>query len=217
MRRSTRGLAAVVAVLALAGCGQVRPGAAATVDGEAIPLDRVDSMAQAFCAADVVSAELQDAEPTVRSMAEYRNRVLGTLINERLAADAVEELDLDVPESAYSQDLSQYDELFAELSAEDEDALRDYIEVFGRLQATTQAIGAQAEDAPADPSAAVTAGQQQLAEMADEADIQLDPRFGEMTGGQVIGGSGSLSVPAAGDQKNPDLAVDELPATQTCG
>lgn len=222
MRRSRVVGTVALAVLVLAGCGDVNPGAAATVDGEVIPLSEVDAMARAFCAADVATAELQGQEPSPRPTADYRIRVLNTLVDGELADIAVDELGLDVPPSAYGQDLSQFDDLFAELSDAEADALRDYIEAFGRLQASIAAIGRDQGSADAEPEAATAAGTKYLASLADETDIELDPRFGDMASGQVVGGSGSLSVPSAAEEETGAAAgadggdVDDLPETQVC-
>ena len=222
MRRSRVVGTVAVAVLVLTGCGDVNPGAAATVDGEVIPLSEVDAMARAFCAADVATAKLQGQEPSPRPTSDYRIRVLNTLVDGELADMAVEDLGLDVPPSAYGQDLSQFDDLFAELSDDEAEALRDYIEAFGRLQASTAAIGREQGSTDAAPDAATAAGQKYLARLADETDIELDPRFGDMASGQVVGGSGSLSVPAVADEQTSADAgadggdVDDLPATQVC-
>ncbi len=207
----------VVAALALAGCGEVNPGAAATVDGETIPRDEVDEMAQAVCAARVVYAE-QNQEQIDPRMAVYRNQVLSTLVNDQLAVTATDELGIEVPASAYERDLSVFDELFAELSADEDAALREFFVVSSRLQAATRLIGREVggEQAAADPAAAESVGAQYLVEEAQSADVELDPRFGELTSGQVVGGSGSLSVPAAGeDAAQPP--VRDLPPSQTCG
>ncbi len=225
MRRGTRSIAAVatcvavsIAGLALAGCGEVNPGAAATVDGESIPLDEVDTTARAFCAAELVIQEQAGDPLFAETTAAYRNEVLGTLINLELADQLRAELGVDVPPASYGTDLSQFDDLFAELSAEDETALRDYVADFNRLQAITQAIALEQDDSQTlqDPQTAIDDGY--LVELAN-TDIELDPRFGELDGGLVVGGSGSLSVPATteGEPRRGQQAADEpVPASQTC-
>lgn len=223
MRRSSLAVVGATAALVLAGCGGVNPGVAATVDGETIPLSEVDAMARAFCAADLVSARMQDQQVPARGTADYRNRVLGTLVNAELASAAVDELGIDVPESASESDLDQFAELFAELSASDTESLRAYIDVFGELDASTQAIGREqgGEQAGADAEAAAAAGQAYLVERAAQVDIELDPRFGEFTDGQVVPDSGSLSVPVAGEEPaavGAETEVDaDAPASQVCG
>ncbi len=218
MHRSRLLATAAVAGLVLAGCGGITPGAAATVDGEAIPLSRVDEMARAFCAADLAAARLQDQPPQAQGTADYRNRVLATLVNARVAQEAVDDLGVDVPDSAAQGDLSQFDDLFAELSEDEATALRDYIEVFGVLDASTQAIGREegGPKAADSPEAAAAAGQDFLREQAKKSDIELDPRFGDFTDGQVVAGSGSLSVPASGQGEDAAPAPD-APASQSCG
>ncbi len=83
MRRGV--VLAVAAGLALTGCGDVSPGAAATVDGTTISLDTVDEIAQSVCTAEVTFAGLNEQEwqPTPTSV--YRDNVLSLLVNEQLA------------------------------------------------------------------------------------------------------------------------------------
>ncbi|CAN5889888.1 hypothetical protein BH20ACT6_BH20ACT6_22190 [soil metagenome] len=222
MRRSRLAAAVAAAGLALGGCGGVNPGAAAAVDGETIPLSKVDAMARAFCAADIASAKLQNQPPTPRDTAEYRNRVLGTLVNAEVAANVVDELGIDVPASASESDLSQFEELFALMSDEEAAALRDYIEVFGELDASTRAIGRDqgGGGVAGDPEAAIAAGQEFLVERAADSDIELDPRFGDLAEGQVVGGSGSLSVPVDDEDGSGASTAGgtdaDSPASQVC-
>ncbi len=63
VRGRVAGTALVVAAgLTLTGCGDVSPGAAATVDGTAIARDTVDEIAQSVCAAEVEYAELTEQQ-----------------------------------------------------------------------------------------------------------------------------------------------------------
>jgi len=216
MRRARRpvAVAAVAMVAVLAGCGGVYPGAAAVVDGETIPLDEVDELARAVCSAQVVVAQ-QDPTQLDPNMAVYRNSVLSTLVNDRLASAATDELGIEVPPAAYERDLSEFEEIFAALSEEEESSLREFLVLSRRLQVATRLIGQQVggEQAAANPQVADSAGLQYLVDEAASADVELDPRFGELTSGQVVGGSGSLSVPLEGADARPDGG---LPAAQTC-
>lgn len=224
MRRAghvAAGAVAVLAALTLSGCGEVSPGAAATVDGEAIPLGRVDAMAQAFCAAEIVVQERGGNPPMFETTAGYRIEVLTTLVNVELAEDVVAELGIEVPPSAYQTDLGQLGEQFPELSAADVTALRDYIDELTRLLGYTTAIGREQQDATVsrDPAGAIDDGY--LVDLAEGADIELDPRFGELRNGRVAGGSGSLSVPADEGGSGTEAAGSEssagaVPASQTC-
>lgn len=227
MRRSRLGTAAAAAtVLMLVGCGEASPGAAATVEGEPIALDEVDAMARAYCGYVLALAEQQPNVP-VRTTGYYRNLVLDTLVDAELAEDAVAELGLDVPPAAYEQDLEEFDEPFDALSAAEEAALREYIAVFNELQASLRAIGRdQGGDVPQNRDALIAAGQRYLVAAAEDADIELDPRFGEMSNGRVVGGSGSLSVPSSDEGGGGGAAGgaggggsgtdDDGPSTQTC-
>lgn len=212
MRRRTQGAAALLAAGVLAGCGSVHPGAAASVDGEEIALGTVDDMALAVCSAQVAVSSRGGGEVDPH-MSTYRNLVLSTLVNDALATRATERLGIDVPASAYDRDTSGLDDIFAALPSDQDDDLRDFLEISGRLQAATRLIGQQVgDDASAD--AADSAGLQYLVDEADHTDIDLDPRFGELTSGQVVGGSGSLSAPLDGAQAR--TPVEDLPFAQVC-
>lgn len=214
---------ALLAGVALTGCGEVAPGAAATVDGEAIPLDHVDEIARSVCSAEMSYADSSQTQWQPLPTSYYRDNVLGVLINEQLATKAADELDLDVPPSlSQPPDNEALDAIFAHLDGDDEAAFRDYLAAFGRLQALYFAIGRDQGGAKASGGQrATSAGQAYVADYADEHDVELDPRFGDFTGGQVVGGSGSLSVPLEPTEtrtRTPGTPEDVsgLPDSQIC-
>jgi len=218
-----RGVALVVAAgLALTGCGDVAPGAAATVDGTRISLETVDDMAQAVCSAEVTYAEEfgdQPMQPTPTSV--FRNTTLTLLINEQLALEVAGKLDLDVPPSSYQAGQSAgLDELLDALPSSAVEPFEDYVASFSRLDALYAAIGAESgETTGDDPGAGVEAGRAYVATYADKQDIEVDPRFGRFESGQVAGGSGSLSVPLRTPADTPTDAppdVSGLPDSQIC-
>jgi len=223
-RRVLRGSGlALVAAVALTGCGDVSPGAAATVDGTTIPLDQVDEIARSVCSAELSYADYNETEWQPLPTSYYRDNVLGVLINEELARNAAEELDLEVPDSlSQPPDSEDLEAIFARLDADDEAAFRDYLAVFGRLQALYFAIGQDQGGAQAaGGQQATSAGQAYVADYAEEQQVELDPRFGDFTDGQVIGGSGSLSVPLEATETTvPPPGTPEdvsgLPASQIC-
>lgn len=217
-----RGVALVVAAgLALTACGDVSPGAAATVEGTKIPRETVDEMAQAVCTAEVTYAGLVDqpVQPTPTSL--YRELSLSLLINEQLALDVADRLDIDLPPSSYEagQDAG-LEGLFEALPSSALEPFQDYVDSYNRLQALYTAIGAEAGEASSDAPPEVTdAGRVYVAQYAKKQDIDVDPRFGEFTDGRVAGGSGSLSVPveaaaSVGPDEPPD--VSGLPDSQIC-
>lgn len=213
--------AALAAGLALTGCGDVSPGAAATVDGTTISMESVDDTARSVCVAEVTYARLRDQEwqPTPTSV--YRDIVLALLVNEQLALEVADQLEIDVPPSSYEPaENPQLTDLLDALSASDRASFEDYLETFGRLQALYSAIGAEQGAVGDNKSAA--AGQKAVVAFAEDRDIELDPRFGNFTGGQVVGGSGSLSVSVDGSDAGNPAAPDDppdvagLPDSQIC-
>jgi hypothetical protein len=223
VRGRVAGTALIVAAgLTLTGCGDVSPGAAATVDGTAIARDTVDEIAQSVCAAEVEYAELTEQQFQPRPTSVYRDDVLSLLVNEQLALEAVDELGLDVPPSSYEAgDNPELSDLFEQLPSSQLEPFQDYLTAYSRLQALYVAIGSETgESGGDDPQAALTDGQAYVAEYAEERDIELDPRFGDFRGGQVVGGSGSVSVPVegAGSEPSPEEQADVsgLPDSQIC-
>jgi len=214
MRRVGHVAAAAVAVLttlALAGCGEVSPGAAATVDGQAIPLDEVDEVARALCTYTQTTAELQGSPPEQLATTDIRREVLGTRLNAALAEVVSDELGVDVPPSSYEGGTSQIEPVLEQMPAAEADVLRDYVDTLGRLRELTAAIGEDRGDSNVaeTPETAISRGY--LLRLAQGTDIELDPRFGQLRQGRLVGGSGSLSVPAdAGSRADPP------PASQTC-
>ena len=235
MRRGTRGtgwsgrspvrgiVLVAAAALVLAGCGDVSPGAAATVDGTSIALDTVDDIATSVCTAEKTYAGLNDQQYTPRPTSLYRDSVLSLLVNERLAQEAADDLDLDVPPSSYEAgDNAELSDLLDKLPSSDLEPFQDYLDSYSRLQALYVAIGEETGETDSDdPQAALSAGQDYVTKFADERDIELDPRFGDFSGGQVAGGSGSVSVPVDGGSGDPPSAEEQadvsgLPDSQIC-
>jgi hypothetical protein len=149
--------------------------------------------------------------------------VLSMLVNEQLAQQAVEELDLDVPPSSYEAgDNPDLSELLDRIPSSELEPFEDYLDSYSRLQALYVAIGAETGTSGGDdPQAALTEGQTYVAEFAKERDVELDPRFGDFSDGQVAGGSGSVSVPVDGGSGEPPSAEEQadvsgLPDSQIC-
>ena len=223
VRRRVAGTALVVAAgLTLTGCGDVSPGAAATVDGTAIARDAVDEIARSVCTAEVEYAELTEQQFQPRPTSVYRDEVLSVLVNEQLAMDVVDELGLDVPPSSYEAgDNPELSDLFDQLPSSQLEPFQDYLASYSRLQALYVAIGSETgKSGGDDPQAALTDGQAYVAKYAKKRDIELDPRFGDFADGEVVGGSGSVSVPVegAGSEASPEDQADVsgLPDSQIC-
>jgi hypothetical protein len=212
----------VVAGLALTGCGDVSPGAAATVDGTTIARDTVDDIAESVCTAEVEYAGLTEQQFQPRPTSVYRDEVLSMLVNEQLALEVVDELGIDVPPSSYEAgDNPELSDLFDQLPSSQLEPFQDYLESYSRLQALYVAIGSETgKSGGDDPQAALSDGQKYVATYAEDRDIELDPRFGSFSGGEVVGGSGSVSVPVEGAGSAPseeDQAdVSGLPDSQIC-
>jgi hypothetical protein len=223
MRRGV--VLAVAAGLALAGCGDVSPGAAATVDGTRIQMEEVDDLAGAWCTYLITYADVNEQPWQPQPSATYRDQVLTQLIQLELAEEVAEELHVDVPPSRYqTPEDPQTRPIIDAMPADQQEPFRRLVDLYGKVQATDIAIdvsrGGDEPTTPDEAQQAAAEGQKYVSDFAEDRDIDLDPRFGEFTAGQVSGGSGSLSVSAdVGDeQEAPDDATDVsgLPESQIC-
>jgi len=217
--RRTAALAAAAALL-LSSCGQTTPGAAAVVDGTAIPLDRVDDFAQVLCSLRMAP----DQAPTTPSEG-VRFQSLQILLNDQLALGVVDPEAADRAEvnAAVEQLSRDRDKLPAAQREVFDEVVREYAEAQTALVALGRSTLQQAGRTNVSPDAAYQAGDRLRNEYARTADVEVDPRFGTFQDGALVPGDGSLSVPvsdfaeqAAADAPSESF-VTELPVSQTCG
>ena len=212
--------AVAAAALLLSACGDTAPGVAAQVEGDRITDEQVDDFAQVLCSIGGVPGT-ESGAPT-RSA---RFASLQILLANELTAD-IADVDEVSPESvaAVLEGMSQAREALSE----DQRATFDEVaEDFARSQTAIIELGRESlqvegQSTEVPDEEAYAEGQRLLVEYAEEADIDVDPRFGEVVDGTLQPTSGSLSVPVS------DLAVQGaspeagegltslLPASQKC-
>lgn len=214
------GVAAVVAVLLLSGCGQPAPGVAAEVEGDEITQDQVDDFAEVLCAlGSVQAAQAQTPSRAARFSA------LEILLGNELAFDLAAGVDVD--QATINASLQQLNASREVLPADLVDTFDVVAEDFARAQAGILAVGrASLKEAGEDPvgdQQAFNAGEELRQEYAETADVEVDPRFGEVIDGRLTPTDGSLSVPvsdlavqATSDEPPPEL-TEMLPDSQKCG
>ena len=224
MARSRTVLAAVGAAagLALSACS-VHPGSAAVVGDESISDSRVDDVASALCAAQGGG---QSGGQDLASRGA-RQGALDVLINSALSrqygASQGVQPDQEQVSAALAANAQNISGLPAEHRQDFEDTLREYAE--GQLMLID--IGrrelAKAGTKNATEQQAVSEGTKlRNAWAAKNADVTVDPRFGEYSKNALLPKSGSLSVAAsksATDGGSPDPSpgwIASLPASQKC-
>ena len=224
MARSRTVLAAVAAAagLALSACS-AHPGSAAVVGDESISDSRVDDVASALCAAQGGG---QNGGQDLASRGA-RQGALDVLINSALSrqygASQGVQPDQEQVSAALAANAQNISGLPAEHRQDFEDTLREYAE--GQLMLID--IGrrelAKAGTKNATEQQAVSEGTKlRNAWAAKNADVTVDPRFGEYSKNALLPKSGSLSVAASqsatdGDSPDPSPGwIASLPASQKC-
>jgi len=221
--RSRTVLAAVAAAagLALSACS-AHPGSAAVVGDESISDSRVDDVASALCAAQGGGQSGQDL-----AARGARQGALDVLINSSLSrqygASQGVQPDQEQVSAALAANAQNISGLPAEHRQDFKDTLREYAE--GQLMLID--IGrrelAKAGTKNATEQQAVSEGTKlRNAWAAKNADVTVDPRFGEYSKNALLPKSGSLSVAASqsatdGDSPDPSPGwIASLPASQKC-
>jgi len=222
--RSRTVLAAVAAAagLALSACS-AHPGSAAVVGDESISDSRVDDVASALCAAQGGG---QSGGQDLASRGA-RQGALDVLINSALSrqygASQGVQPDQEQVSAALAANAQNISGLPAEHRQDFKDTLREYAE--GQLMLID--IGrrelAKAGTKNATEQQAVSEGTKlRNAWAAKNADVTVDPRFGEYSKNALLPKSGSLSVAASqsatdGDSPDPSPGwIASLPASQKC-
>lgn len=218
-------VAAAAGVLLLTACGQVHPGAAAVVGDTRISMDQLDSLSRAYCRATVAIGEVQGQPVEPRQGVESRRAVLGAMLQLELSRGAAESLGVEVPPSSYTVDEQQYRDLLDAVDDEYDDEVVELVRINAETSALLVAIGAHElgqDVTQVEQEQAAQQGQQVMAEFAADVDIDVDPRLGLASDGQVLAETGSLSVPVS-DEATPaqDAAaatsrLDALPDSQVC-
>lgn len=227
-RRPPRhGRAAVLGVVlvALTACGSVHPGAAAVIEDTRISFDEVDPLSEAYCQATIAIANSQGSPPEPRPGIDARRTVVTTLLQLEIARRAADSLGVTVEPSAYTANEQQYEPLLEAVGEEYADEVSQLIRANAEAVALQTAIGAHrlGQDVSAvDQEQALQAGQEYIAEYGSGLDIEIDPRLGLSSSGEVLAETGSLSVPvssSAARSQDPAAAADQLaaqPDAQVC-
>jgi len=210
-RRTTKAamlaLVAAGAALGLTGCAGLTPGVAADVGDETITIEQTDDFAEGLCA-------FTEANGQQATSAETRRAALSTLIYAQLAHDNADDVEAD--QEFVEQSLSQVETAVQGLSEpERDDFLEDVRYVIEGDSIIQQSVVEQVQSSGGQLTEETGAAAQAelLTTWADEAGVEVDPRFGVWEGFQIEPKSGSISVPTRPDTDGAAAALPFL----TCG
>ena len=224
MARSRTVLAAVAAAagLALSACS-AHPGSAAVVGDESISDSRVDDVASALCAAQGGGQSGGQA----LAARGARQGALDVLINSSLSRQYVASQGVQPDQEQVSAALAANAQNISGLPAEHRQDFKDTLREYAEGQLMLIDIGrrelAKSGTRNATEQQAVSEGTKlRNAWAAKNAEVTVDPRFGEYSKNALLPKSGSLSVAAsksATDGGSPDPSpgwIAALPASQKC-
>jgi hypothetical protein len=215
---------AVAAGLALSGCGALRPGVAARVDGSTLSLAEVDRTAALFCEA---SEQQLEAEGRAFPMGTIRKSVVANLVARRVADRVVDEYDVE-PGPEYRQAVADQK---AQADAVPEDAREVYLQVTTSSaylesvfsQAARAQLADEGEFSPSEEQVGVRAADM-FQVWPEEHVIEIDPRFGlTLASAGFSGADNSLSVAlsetatSGNADEPPEDYVEGLTPTHRCG
>lgn len=217
---------AAAAVVALAGCASLHPGAAAVVDSSTISHSEVDDVTMALCSANIAGAEAQGEPAPKLATRGARQGALQVLLESELSRQFGEEMDVEADERLLSQALAQNEQNVALLPENQRDDFRSALRKYaGGLLILTeigrQSLADQGQNEVPDDQA-IAEGQRLRGEFVGTIEIEVDPRYGTFAEGTFETGGSALSVPAsddglAGAKADPGTGfVAALPASQRC-
>jgi hypothetical protein len=212
---------------ALSGCStHLSPGVAATINGEAIQQDQVDSVVHAACAYTAATAG-SDRAPTPISLANLRATITAALVQFAVIDRAATAMKLTVDQATIVENASQ-NSIPPGLSKADTTALKGFFDAIGKSTAQTQLIGAHLADPSVTSMSQVKNDNTQqastyLSTYVGKQDVRINPAYGRWNGKTVVGGSGSLSDPVSASAKASQIAASDsqantsaLPSSQVC-
>jgi hypothetical protein len=214
----------LLGLTSVAGCGGgIAPGRAATVDGQSISQDSVDSVVSAACA--YTSASGGGSTPT--SLANLRASITQAEIQYLLTDRLTDDMGLSVSQASIAT-IQNQTSIPKSLSADDVASLTSFFYAYAKSTSELQLLGAHLTDPSVTASAQVKGDKSSVAVKyligyAEKQDISVNPAYGQWTGSQVLGGSGSLSDAVSSNAKDSAKAASDAQAdasgllsTQVC-
>lgn len=220
-RARTLGAVAAVAVLALTGCGALRPGVAVQVGDETISASDLDTAATEFCTAIEPQLE-QQAESIQNSF--LRSYVAGTLALRSVAEQMAEEHGVDVREDeTYLQTITQLQQSLAQVPEDARDTVIEIESAQAYVDAVQRAVGETLVEGGEEQEIAA-AGREEFDSWISENGVDFDPSLNTVIEDGVFAMKDqSVSVAVSdtaktGLEEQPNaVAARDLTRAQRCG
>lgn len=215
---------AAVALLLLAGCGEITPGTAAVINGSRITNSEVDDLASAQCVA--ADRARKTGNSTTMAVSSVKQQSLGLLMDTELTKQYAEDEDITPQLSLSKAFYGQIEPGITPLPSKARSVLTDVFEDYAEGRAILVQAGSKASgQAPSQTNLdqLIQAGLQDRTAWAKKAKIETDPRYAPSEDGFPGGGDGSVSratsdfAKGATAKKADAKFVAGLPASQKCG
>ena len=222
MRKSqSLGVVAALVVLALTGCGALRPGTAVEVGDETITTSRLDEVTSDFCRA--IEPQLEaEAESVQNSF--LRGYVAGSLALRSVADQMADEYGVEPGGEEYLQSISDLQKGLESLPADIRDSVFEVESHQAYLTAVQAAVGEAVLDGDGDDAAFAGAGTQEFESWISENGVEFDPSLNtEIKDGQLGLRDSAVSFAVSeratsGTAEQPNaVAARELTVAQRCG
>ena len=219
-------LAALGAALALGGCGDLPPGAAAVVDGTTIKGSEVTDLADAQCAGIEKAAGSGQAQEQATPRKRLVQQALSLLMDVELSLKYGEKVDVSPRPAQVAATYSQIAPLIKTLPEEYRDYTADVFHRWAEARDVLTQIGQRAtgqQETAANSQALINAGYERREPWLKQVEIHTDPRYGPAGVGWPGGADPSVSKAVSkyakdADKDEPGQAfVSALPASQKCG
>jgi uncharacterized lipoprotein YajG len=222
-RKSTTKLGlAVAATLALSGCGAMHPGAAAVVDSTSISMAQVDALARGVCSASKNQTSTTGPMPSRNA----RQVAVQILVDSELSRQFGEKRGITPNPSMVSAAEAQFAQSIDALPPGQRADFRQAVRESAEGQLTVVEAGRRSLEAQGaqniSQNQALAEGSRLRQQYERGIEVEVDPRYGAWTKGNLQPGGAELSVPVsaqarAGDNAKPPASwVTQLPASQKC-
>jgi uncharacterized lipoprotein YajG len=221
-RKSTTKLVlAVAATLALSGCGAMHPGAAAVVDSTTISMSQVDALARGVCSAS--KSQTSTGQMPSRNARQVAVQIL---VDSELSRQFGEKRGITPNPSMVSAAEAQFAQSIDALPPSQREDFRQAVRESAEGQLTVVEAGRRSLEAQGaqniSQNQALAEGSRLRQQYEQGIQVEVDPRYGAWTKGNLQPGGAELSVPVstqarAGDNAKPPASwVAQLPASQKC-
>lgn len=225
-RKTKLSALAVVAGLALSGCGSLHPGVAAVVGSDTISREQVDDVAAALCSANIEGAKARGQAAPEMASRGARQGALQVLLDTEISHQFGEARGVEANQQLVSQALAQNEQGLQLLPESQRPAFREALKEYAEGQLMLIEIGRQSLQDQGKTNVtddqALAEGQRLRQKYVESLDVEVDPRYGTFEQGTLKPGGTSMSVAQsddarAGSKADPGTAfVSGLPVSQRC-